>query len=151
MRFAVAHAAGRRTGSATASSVVTLREFPRTGQPGALISMHALMVGESDTVTGNERLHAARVFSVPAEVDPSGYGFFGAHIALEQLKPLAPVALPRPHRPQRSAYLGRHLPNTKTNQAGTGGLHRRLKGAAPKGAAGTARPRPVMHRKGRFG
>ncbi|MCR6488376.1 hypothetical protein M8542_36655 [Amycolatopsis sp. OK19-0408] len=113
------YAAARTSGSAAGGGVVTLREFIRTGQPGALISMQALKLSESDTVTSNDRLRAARVFPVPVEVDSSGYGFFGAHIALEKFKPPAP----RLHfldDTGRSGllcvgYLGSHLPNTRTN------------------------------------
>ncbi len=110
-----AFAAARRDGPAS----TTLREFVRSGQPGALIGLHTLRLGESDTVTTNERLRSARVFAVPGAIDPSGWAYFGAHIALERFKPPAP----RLHfldDLSRSGllcvgYLAVHLPTTRTN------------------------------------
>ncbi|WP_215544861.1 hypothetical protein [Amycolatopsis sp. CA-230715] len=114
-----AYAVARHTGGSTKTGPATLREFIRSGQPGALIGLHALKLSESEAVIANDRLRSARVFRVPEEVDPSGYGFFGAHIALEKFKPPAP----RLHFLDDTGhsgvlcvgYLGPHLPNTKTN------------------------------------
>jgi hypothetical protein len=89
--------------------------------PGAaVITPTMVSMKESDSVSGNPKYHRARVFRVPAEIDPSGRVYMPAHIKLQ------PVGSPAPRMHFLDdaggatgkiwiGYLGDHLPNTRTN------------------------------------
>ncbi|MFC3494717.1 hypothetical protein [Glycomyces rhizosphaerae] len=89
--------------------------------PGApIITPTMVSMKESDSVSGNPKYYRARVFRVPAEIDPSGRVFMPSHIKLQ------PVGSPAPRMHFLDdaggatgkiwiGYLGDHLPNTRTN------------------------------------
>ncbi|MCC3763122.1 hypothetical protein K3N28_08565 [Glycomyces sp. TRM65418] len=89
--------------------------------PGAPIITPAMVsMKESDSVSDNPKFYRARIFRVPAEIDPSGSVYMPAHIKLQ------PVGSPAPRMHFLDdaggttgkiwiGYLGDHLPNTRTN------------------------------------
>ncbi|HEX2145025.1 MAG TPA: hypothetical protein VHG10_11005 [Glycomyces sp.] len=89
--------------------------------PGAaVISSNMVSMKESDSVSGNPKFYRARIFRVPAEIDPSGRVYMPSHIKLQ------PVGSPAPRMHFLDdaggatgkiwiGYLGVHLPNTRTN------------------------------------
>ncbi|MCD0442888.1 hypothetical protein LO763_04520 [Glycomyces sp. A-F 0318] len=89
--------------------------------PGAPVITPAMVsMKESDSVSGNPKYHRARVFRVPAQIDPSGRVFMPSHIKLQAVGSPAP----RMHFLDDAGgatgkiwigYLGDHLPNTRTN------------------------------------
>ncbi len=74
---------------------------------------------ESDDVHNNDRFRSARIFPVPAVVDPAGEVFMGAHFRIAK----SGMISPRMHYFDATAttglsyvgYLGRHLPTKRTN------------------------------------
>ncbi|MEU5153639.1 hypothetical protein [Glycomyces sp. NPDC021274] len=91
---------------------------PLPGAPAITPTMVSMK--ESDSVSGNPKFHRARVFRVPAEIDPSGRVYMPSHIKLQQVGSPAP----RMHFLDDAGgatgkvwigYLGDHLPNTRTN------------------------------------
>ncbi|MBO3732132.1 hypothetical protein [Glycomyces niveus] len=89
--------------------------------PGAPIITPAMVsMKESDSVSGNPKYHRARVFRVPAEIDPSGSVYMPSHIKLQQVGSPAPRMhflddAGGPTGKVWIGYLGDHLPNTRTN------------------------------------
>ncbi|THV25950.1 hypothetical protein [Glycomyces paridis] len=89
--------------------------------PGApVITPTMVSMKESDSVTGNPKYHRARIFRVPAEIDPSGRVFMASHIKLQQIGSPAPRMhflddAGGPTGKVWIGYLGDHLPNTRTN------------------------------------
>ncbi|WP_030156337.1 hypothetical protein [Glycomyces sp. NRRL B-16210] len=89
--------------------------------PGApIITPNMVSMKESDSVSGNPKFYRARIFRVPAEIDPSGRVYMPSHIKLQQIGSPAP----RMHFLDDAGgatgkiwigYLGGHLPNTRTN------------------------------------
>lgn len=89
--------------------------------PGApIITPTMVSMKESDSVSGNPKYYRARIFRVPAEIDPSGRVYMPSHIKLQQIGSPAP----RMHFLDDAGgatgkiwigYLGGHLPNTRTN------------------------------------
>jgi hypothetical protein len=91
---------------------------PLPGEPHIIPTMVSMK--ESDSVSGNPKYYRARLFRVPAEIDPSGRVYMPAHI---KLQPIGSPA-PRMHFLDDAGgatgkvwigYLGDHLPNTRTN------------------------------------
>jgi hypothetical protein len=91
---------------------------PLPGEPHIIPTMVSMK--ESDSVSGNPKFYRARLFRVPAELDPSGRVYMPAHIKLQ------PVGSPAPRMHFLDdaggatgkiwiGYLGDHLPNTRTN------------------------------------
>jgi hypothetical protein len=74
---------------------------------------------ESEDVRNNARLSAARMFTVPEEVEPGGEVFMGAHFRIAK----AGMVSPRMHYFDATAidgkvyvgYIGPHLPTKMTN------------------------------------
>lgn len=89
--------------------------------PGSLvIPTDRVVPCESDTTTNNRRYHEARVFPVPAEVDPSKSVYMEEHIRIERGRDPAPRLhffddTSGPTGKIYVGYLGRHLPSPKTN------------------------------------
>lgn len=89
------------------------------GVTGFQISAHRHASRESSQVEGNQRWFQSRVFSVPAEVNPSGRAYMGEHFRI----PTRDSFAPRMHFLDDTAqtgrvyigYIGKHLPNTRSD------------------------------------
>ncbi|NNN07584.1 MAG: hypothetical protein HKL85_00105 [Acidimicrobiaceae bacterium] len=88
--------------------------------PGHRISADWVAQGESESVNNNPTYRSARVFPVPAEVDPDGKVYMDQHIRLEKGSDPAP----RIHFYDDTVgatgkiyvgYFGRHLPSGQSN------------------------------------
>ncbi|MEU8310339.1 hypothetical protein AB0C84_42895 [Actinomadura sp. NPDC048955] len=99
--------------------VSDLLAYCRSGAPEVSIATSIIALGEYERVRSDERYRRARTFPVPADVDPRGEAFFGAHIRLGPGRPPAP----RMHFLDDTSntgriyigYIGPHLPNQRTN------------------------------------
>ncbi|MEU6250780.1 hypothetical protein [Glycomyces sp. NPDC047010] len=111
--YAEARAEGRFTGG-----FYDWCSRPLPGGPHIIPTMVSMK--ESTSVAGNPKFYKARVFRVPAELDPSGRVYMPAHVKLQ------PVGSPAPRMHFLDdaggatgqvwiGYLGDHLPNTRTN------------------------------------
>ncbi|MEV3925934.1 hypothetical protein [Actinomadura coerulea] len=109
--YAQAHRHGHPVGD--------LPAYCRSGAPDVTIAPSIIALGEYERVRSDERFRRARTFPVPAEVDPRGEAFFGAHIRLGSGRPPAPRMhfLDDTSRTGRIyiGYIGPHLPNRRTN------------------------------------
>ncbi|MFR9728953.1 hypothetical protein ACL03H_06940 [Saccharopolyspora sp. MS10] len=84
------------------------------------ISPALVASGESELVVNTPRFRTARTFPVPAEVEPAGHAFFGAHVRIDRGGGVAP----RLHYVDDSrgatasihiGHLGPHLPGPESN------------------------------------
>ncbi len=98
----------------------TLREFVRQPPPDAVTAPPGRFTFvESDATATHRKLKTARIFPVPATVDPTGKTFMAAHYVIGTDSSVSP----RMHFLDDTAgtgkvyigYIGPHLRNTKTN------------------------------------
>ena len=89
--------------------------------PSPPLAARQISMRESSTVKNNRRLHAERVFEVPAAVDPSGSAYMGAHARVTSSgKPPAPRAYFLDDTRGATGmvhvgYVGEHLTTTATS------------------------------------
>lgn len=98
-------------------SVETYLRTPPDGCRSLAPKKHA--ANESETVLANSRLRRMRVFSVPESADPGGSALMVAHFKLGLLGMLSPRMYYLDDTGESGnvyiGYLGKHLPNTRTN------------------------------------
>ncbi|MEV0732323.1 hypothetical protein [Polymorphospora sp. NPDC050346] len=113
------YATARAAGGDAETAPADLLAWCRNGGPGVHLSAAAVASGERQRVTESDHYGRARVFPVPADVDPSQKAAMWAHIRIGGVRPPAP----RMHYLDDTAhtglivvgYVGPHLPSPRTN------------------------------------
>jgi hypothetical protein len=116
LQAANGYAAAKADGDYSGSLDSYLQETP-PGRPGFSRQRHAR--DESEPVKSSDRYRGARVFPVPAAIDPSGQVFMAAHFKIAQFGMISP----RLHYHDATTvdgcvyvgYIGAHLPTHRTN------------------------------------